>query len=55
MDKLEKDYIYINTKELLLKHINNGTLDMYYADNSHWSPIAAQIVTKEILKRLELD
>jgi hypothetical protein len=44
----KKEYIYIDTKKLLLDYIDRGDEDIYYADDSHWSPIAAQIVARTI-------
>ena len=38
MKEMQKNYIYINSKEVLLKAIRNGVLDVYYADDTHWSP-----------------
>lgn len=48
----KKEYIYINSKDLLLEHINNGTKDVYFADDSHWSPIASKIIAKKIFGEL---
>lgn len=48
----KKEYIYINSKDLLLQHINNGTKDVYFADDSHWSPIASKIIAKKIFEEL---
>ncbi len=46
----KKDYIYINSKEILAKHINNGEKDIYFGDDTHWSPLAAEIIAKEIYR-----
>lgn len=44
---MNKDYIYIDTKEVLNKYIEREK-DLYYYANSHWSPWAAKIIAKEI-------
>lgn len=44
---LPKDYIYIDAKEVLNKHIEK-TKDLYYYGDSHWSPWAAKIIAREI-------
>ncbi len=51
-EKENKEYIYVNTKDALLKHVNAGEKDVYFADDTHWSPIGSEIVANEILKCL---
>ncbi|WP_343680111.1 alginate O-acetyltransferase AlgX-related protein [Chryseobacterium arthrosphaerae] len=47
--KLDKEYIYINSKEILTKELDRKK-DIYYFDDTHWSPIAAQLMAQEIKK-----
>lgn len=48
----EKEYIYINSKDLLLESVNNGEKDVYFADDTHWSPIASKIIAKNIYEEV---
>ena len=51
-EKLQnKDYLYIDAKTLLKKHIPNKK-DIYFYDDTHWSPWASQIIAKEIEKKI---
>lgn len=45
--KLNKDFIYINSKEILTKELNSKK-DIYYFDDTHWSPIASMIIVQKI-------
>jgi hypothetical protein len=40
--KLPKIYRFIDTKALLEEELKHGELDIYYADDSHWSWKAPQ-------------
>jgi hypothetical protein len=44
---INKDYIYLNSKEILSEAINNKK-DIYFYDDTHWSPWASQIIANEI-------
>lgn len=55
MNEMPKKYIYINSKELLLKHIANGEKDIYFADDTHWSPYGVKIIVEEILQKMALN
>lgn len=44
MRNLKKEYIYIDSKKTLKKHIVNGVKDVYFVDDTHWSPIGARII-----------
>lgn len=51
MSKQEKNYIYIDTKQVInnaLEDIN----DLYFYDDTHWSPIASKLMAKEIHKEI---
>ncbi|TPG37516.1 alginate O-acetyltransferase AlgX-related protein [Flavobacterium pectinovorum] len=47
--KLKKDYIYIDSKEILSEQLNIQK-DIYFFDDTHWSPISAKIIAYEIKK-----
>ena len=44
---------FINTKCVLTEAAENGVKDIYWADDTHWSPVGAKIVAKEIARRLD--
>lgn len=46
---LEKDYIYINSFSILSNEIKK-TKNVYYYDDTHWSPISSKIIGAEIEK-----
>ncbi len=47
MRKLKKDYIYLDTKQILREKTKNKK-DVYFYDDTHWSPISAKIIGKEL-------
>ncbi|MEO6231199.1 MAG: hypothetical protein ABJB11_15335 [Ferruginibacter sp.] len=53
LEPLQKDYIYINAKSVLSKSINKFK-DVYFYDDSHWSPIASKILAAEIEKQVKI-
>lgn len=46
---LKKRYLYINSKEILAKAIKSKE-DVYFYDDTHWSPIASELIADEILR-----
>ncbi len=52
MRVLEKNYQYVDTKSLLEPYLEGGIKDLYYADDTHWSPLASSIVAGEIASRV---
>lgn len=46
-DTLQKDYIYFNPKKILRKN-KDFRKDLYFFDDSHWSPIASKIIAEKI-------
>jgi hypothetical protein len=46
---LKKNYIYINSKDILSKAVKNQK-DIYFYDDTHWSPIASELIASEILR-----
>jgi len=53
MKDLRKDYIYIDSKKKLKTHIDNGIKDVYFVDDTHWSPIGAKIIANSISKAIQ--
>jgi len=52
-DREERNYIYIDAFRILRDRIEGGDKDIYFADDSHWSPFAAKIIGKELVKALK--
>jgi len=52
---LKKDYIFIDTKAILSKELENGTKDVFYADDTHWSYKASDVIVREIKSLLLLE
>ena len=50
--KLHKEFIYINSKEILAKELNRKK-DIYYFDDTHWSPIAASLIAQKIKEAIQ--
>lgn len=48
-DQFQKKYIYINSKSILKKELKNQK-DVYFYDDTHWSPKASKVIAKEIAK-----
>ncbi|MEN2401418.1 hypothetical protein GKZ90_0016630 [Flavobacterium sp. MC2016-06] len=46
---LKKDYIYIDSKKNLSAQLKNKR-DVYFFDDTHWSPVASKIISEEIKK-----
>jgi len=46
--KLPKEYTLIDTKAILAKELNKGEKDIFYADDTHWTPKAAKAIFKRI-------
>lgn len=45
---LHKDYYFVDTKALLYQLLQEGTKDVYYADDTHWSPVGSSFVVKNM-------
>ena len=46
-NNLDKKYIYINSKQILSKAISQKK-DIYFYDDTHWSPLGSQLIADEI-------
>ncbi len=49
---LEKDYLFVDSKKILQDKIKS-TIDVYFYDDTHWSPIATKLVGEEIEKMIQ--
>lgn len=50
---LDKEYMVIDTKKILLKELDNEVKDVFYSDDTHWSYKASEVIAKdELFKRL---
>jgi hypothetical protein len=46
-EKFPKDYKYLDAKKLLKTKLM-GKKDVYFYDDSHWSPWASQIIANQL-------
>jgi hypothetical protein len=46
--KLPKDYLFIDTKEILSRALEKGELDLFHQDDSHWSCKASEAIFSTI-------
>lgn len=53
LDKLPEEDWIVNSKEILQKKAYDGVQDLYYINDTHWSPVGAQIIGEEIAKRVQ--
>jgi len=51
-EKLPKDYIFIDTKQILRGLLADGEKDVYWSDDTHWSWKAQQVVVNELAKNI---
>lgn len=49
LNALKKEYIYIDSKKILSAQLETKK-DIYFYDDTHWSPVASKIITDEIEK-----
>lgn len=52
MSSMEKNYIYINSKEVLRRKIDN-VKDIYFYDDTHWTPKGSKFIAEEIGKKVK--
>jgi hypothetical protein len=48
LKKLPKNYVFIDTKSILQQAVKHGDKDIYYADDTHWSYKASELIIKSI-------
>lgn len=46
--KVDKNYIFIDTKEILSHSLNKGELDIFHQDDSHWTWKASKAIFEKI-------
>jgi hypothetical protein len=51
--KLKKDYIFIDTKDILLKELEKDEKDIFYIDDTHWSYKASDTIAKHLKSLLQ--
>lgn len=51
--QFESNPFFVNTRPLLYTKAKEGVTDLYYADDTHWSPVGAKIVAEEIARRMD--
>jgi hypothetical protein len=54
LDSLPKDYLYFNSKKLLSSY-KDSKKDLYFFDDSHWSPLASKVIANEINNTIKKD
>ncbi len=47
-----KKYIFIDTKDLFRRTHEQGHKDIFFADDTHWTHHASEIVSKDIMKKI---
>ncbi|XOB61354.1 alginate O-acetyltransferase AlgX-related protein [Campylobacterota bacterium DY0563] len=52
--KLPKKYIFIDTKNILSKALEDGVKDLYYPDDTHWSYKASDIIFRDFNFKKEI-
>lgn len=52
MEELDSLYWFVNTAKILTPYLQTHK-DIYYANDTHWSPVGASIVGKELERRIE--
>lgn len=50
--KLDKNYIFVDTKDILSKKVEEKEKDIFYIDDAHWSYKASDIITTKIAEEL---
>ncbi len=48
--QLDKQYIFIDTKQILQSELDKGVTDIYYPDDTHWSSYARGKVVESMVK-----
>ena len=51
---MNKEYIFIDTKEILAKKLEKSEKDIFHIDDTHWSYKASDAVTDEIIQLLNI-
>jgi len=49
----EKQYIYIESNDILKNAVSSGIKDIYFADDTHWSPVGAKLIADAVRSKLK--
>ena len=52
-DMVKKNYLYVDSKKLLTNAINTKK-DIYFYDDTHWSPIASKLIADDINRIIKI-
>ena len=52
MSRMEKNYIFLDSKEILRREIDK-IKDIYFYDDTHWTPKASKLIAEEIEKNIK--
>lgn len=55
MNKLQKNYTFIDTKQFLQPLLERGELDVYFADDTHWTPRTAKRIADTLAAIIRTD
>jgi hypothetical protein len=50
---LEKNYLFVDTKDILEKELIKGELDIFYSDDTHWSFKASKAIVQHFIYDLK--
>jgi len=53
LKSLEKQYIYIDSYEILKNAVSSGKADVYFADDTHWSPVGAKLIAETVRSKIK--
>jgi len=54
LKEIKKDYLYLDAKKTITNAINKKK-DVYFYDDSHWSPIASKLIADELIRLINTD
>ena len=49
-NQLDKKYLYFDSRSLLRDALSKGQKDVYLYDDTHWSPVGAEIIASKLEK-----
>ena len=54
LDAIPEEGWIVNSKAILQEKAHEGVKDLYYINDTHWSPVGAQIIGEEIARRVRM-
>ena len=54
LNRMSKEYFYVNSKTILTNAIKQQK-DIYFYDDTHWSPWASELIANDIFKLVKSD